>query len=61
MTVILDDWPFPDPPPRVSMWKQATNVEELRCPCGAMNRPGVTYIELIDGKLFCRVCGKTTS
>jgi hypothetical protein len=59
MTVISDGWELPDPP-RISMWTQATPIEDLRCPCGAMNRPGVTYVEWIDGKLFCRTCGKTT-
>lgn len=35
--------------------------DDLRCPyCGAMNRVGVTYIELsIHGLAICIVCGKS--
>jgi len=37
-----------------------TPHEELRRPkCGAVNRPGVTYVvRTADGRIWCMVCGK---
>lgn len=46
-----------------SNFRQAVQAlrENLRCPaCGAVNRPGATYIELqANGLAVCTVCAKT--
>jgi ribosome-binding protein aMBF1 (putative translation factor) len=27
--------------------------------CGAENRPGIVYLEIVGAELVCRVCGKS--
>ena len=46
--------------PRRSNWKDAADLELPPCPkCGAVNRPGVVYIEVVNHEYVCWVCANT--
>ena len=49
---------MPDEEPRLSNWLDAEQAGYPPCPkCHAQNRPRALYVEWVQGRFVCTVCG----